>query len=248
MHPAALAQFGIPVTHSGPIPLLSVTFNASPDYQNPMSHQLEFGIEREVAKNFSVSVSGIYVHTLRQPRAVDTNLLPAAPFTTGPNGETFQNWAAAAGSPCAVAANCFKIPAILQTNVYTSTAASVYTGGILEVKKRFSNHFTLMGNYTYSKALDDTTDFNSDFEAFNQTQLAAERSLSAFDQRHKIVVASIFDSPWKGDGSTAEKIFGGFQLAPIVRYNSSRPFNLLAGDKFTNDRHSTKDRPTGPSR
>ncbi|HWZ43304.1 MAG TPA: hypothetical protein VNW97_07490, partial [Candidatus Saccharimonadales bacterium] len=248
--PAALAQFGIPVTHSGQIPALSVTFSASPDYQSPLSHQLEFGIEREVAKNFSVSVSGIYVHTLRQPRAIDTNILPTAPFTIGPNGESFQNWAGTPGSPCAVTANCFAIPAILQTNVYTSTAAAVYTGGILEMKRRFGNNFTLTGNYTYSKALDDTTDFNSDFEGFNQTRLGAERSLSAFDQRHKVVVASIIDSPWKGgkDSSLMEKLVAGFQLAPIVRYNSAHPFNLLAGTNINNDRHSTNDRPPGAVR
>jgi len=250
---AALAQFGIPVTHTGPIPLLSVTFNASPDYQNPLSHQLEFGIEREVAKGFSVSVSGIYVHTLREPRAVDVNILPTAPIVSlvpGTNGLPFQNWAAVAGSPCLVTANCFAIPGILQTNLYTSTASSLYEGGILEVKKRFSEHVMLMGNYTYSHAWDDTTDFNSDFEASNQTTLAKERSLSAFDQRHKVVVAGILDSPWKstqGAGLGA-KIFGSFQLSPIVRYNSSRPFNLLAGTNVNNDRHSTNDRPPGAGR
>jgi hypothetical protein len=251
---AMLAQFGIPVTHTGVIPALSVTFNASPDYQNPLSHQLEFGIEREVAKGFSVSASGIYVHTLRQPRAIDTNLLPAAPITSlvaGTNGLPFQNWSGAVpGSPCAVASNCFAIPAILQTNVYTSTAASLYEGGILEVKKRFSQNLTLIGNYTYSHAWDDTTDFNSDFEASNQITLFKERSLSAFDQRHKIVVAGILDSPWKStkDASLGEKIFGNFQLSPIVRYNSSRPFNLLAGTNVNNDRHSTNDRPPGAGR
>jgi hypothetical protein len=251
---AALAQFGIPVTHTGAIPALSVTFNASPDYQNPLSHQLEFGIEREVARGFSISASGIYVHTLRQPRAIDTNLLPAAPITSfvaGTNGLPFQNWSGAVpGSPCAVAANCFAIPAILQTNVYTSTAASLYEGGILEVKKRFSQNLTLIGNYTYSHAWDDTTDFNSDFEASNQITLAKERSLSAFDQRHKVVVAGILDSPWKSgkDASLGEKILGGFQLSPIVRYNSSRPFNLLAGTNVNNDRHSTNDRPPGANR
>jgi hypothetical protein len=252
--PAALASlFGIAVTHTGAIPPLSVTFNASNDYQNPLSHQLELGIEREVAKDFSISLSGIYVHTLREPRAVDTNILPTAPIMSlvaGTNGLPFQNWAAVPGSPCVVTANCFAIPGILQTNVYTSTGASLYEGAIVEVKKRFSNNITIFGNYTYSHAWDDTTDFNSDFEASNQTTLAAERALSAFDQRHKVVVAGIFDSPWKSNAgaSLAEKIFGNFQFAPIVRYNSARPFNLLAGTNVNNDRHSTNDRPPGVGR
>ena len=67
----------------------------------------------------------------------------------------------ASGNVGTVCSNCFAIPAILQTNIYTSTAASLYEGGILEVKKRFSQNITLLGNYTYSHAWDDTTDFNS---------------------------------------------------------------------------------------
>ncbi len=46
----------------------------------------------------------------------------------------------------------------------------------------------------------------------------------------------------------AHKIFSGFQLSPIIRYNSGHPFNLLAGTNVNNDRHSTNDRPIGAAR
>jgi hypothetical protein len=107
-----------------------------------------------------------------------------------------------------------------------------------------------MGNYTWSKAFDTATDFNSDFGPADQTNLAAERALSTFDQRHKVVVAAILDSPWKGgkDADVGHKIFSGIQLAPIIRYNSGHPFNLLAGTNVNNDRHSTNDRPIGAAR
>src|SRR5262249_57275199 len=96
------------------------------------------------------------------------------------------------------------------------------------------------GNYTYSKAIDDVTDFNSDFGPQNNTNLRLERSLSTFDQRHKVVAAAVLDSPWKG------WFFSGLQLSPIVRYNSGHPFNILAGGTDVNgDRHSTNDRPLG---
>jgi hypothetical protein len=47
------------------------------------------------------------------------------------------------------------------------------------------------GSYTYSKAIDEATDFNSDFGPVDQTDLAGERGQSAFDQRHKVVLAAI---------------------------------------------------------
>ncbi|MGH9712869.1 MAG: carboxypeptidase regulatory-like domain-containing protein [Candidatus Acidiferrales bacterium] len=252
--PGDLAQFGINVTHTGPLPLLTVLFSGQPHYQNPYSEQASFGIEREIARGFSISVSGIYSHTLRLPVAIDINALPTAPFVTLPlaNGKfaRYRDWNSDpnsdpfGGAPCQGAAilTCFANPAILQADQYSSKGSALYEGGIVEVKKRFSDHFTLMGNYTYSKAFDTTTDFNSDFGPVDNTNLSAERGLSDFDQRHKFVLAAVVDSPWKNP------ILSGFQISPIVRYNSGHPFNLLALEDINGDRHFTNDRPIGAAR
>jgi hypothetical protein len=244
--PADLAQFGIAITHTGPVPPLSVLFSGQPNYRNPYSEQAEFGIEREIARDFSVSLSGIYSHTLHLPVAIDTNLLPVpAETATSPfTGQqvSFRNWSTAGGHFCAGAniVNCFVQPALLQNDVYSSVASALYYGGILEVKKRFNRNVSLMGNYTFSKAISNATDFNSDFSPFDQTNLNQERSLSDFDQRHKVVVASVLASPWKN------VFFSGFQLAPIINYSSGHPLNVLAGGtNINNDRHSTNDRPLG---
>jgi hypothetical protein len=231
--PANLAQFGITPTNVGSLQPLSVVFSAQPNYKNPYSMQGELGVEREIGGGFSVGLSYIYVHTLHLPIAIDQNLKPA-PFVTSTNGNAIRSWSA-----CGAA--CFVSPLILQNNVYSSIAAAIYNGGILEVRKRFSHHLSLMASYTLSKALDDSTDFNSDYAPFDQTSLRGERALSNFDQRHKIVIASVIESPWGG-------FWSGFQLSPIVRYNSGHPFNLLAGSDINGDRHSTNDRPAGAGR
>jgi Carboxypeptidase regulatory-like domain/TonB dependent receptor len=242
--PADLTQFGITVSNTGPLPLLTVIFSGQPGYQNPYSQQASLGVERQIANGLSISVSGIYSHTLRLPVALDTNILPA-PTTSLPlaNGgtATFRNWA---GPGCAGALifNCFVNPAIFQADQYSSQASALYEGGIMEVKKRFSNSFTLIGNYTYSKAFDTSTDFNSDFGPQDNTNLSADRALSDFDQRHKFIAAAVIDSPWKN------KFASGFELSPIVRYNSGHPFNLLAGADVNGDRHPTNDRPIGAGR
>jgi hypothetical protein len=250
--PADLAQFGINITNVGPPPPLSVVFSGQPGYQNPYSMQGSFGIEGEVARDLSVSLSYIYVHTLRLPIAIDINALPA--FSTNAlaaNGQivSVHNWNGRLpnplnAAPCA-GANillCFTSPALLQTDQYSSVGSAVYQGAIFEVKKRLSNHFTLLANYTWSKAIDTSTDFNSDFGPADNTNLAGERGLSTFDQRHKVVVAAVL-----GTGGKSQ-LTGGWQLAPIFRYNSGHPFNLLAGTDVNGDRHSTNDRPIGASR
>jgi hypothetical protein len=258
--PAELTQFGLTVSNTGALPPGTVLFAGQKDYKSPMSQQASLGLEREIGAGFSVSASYIYVHTLRLPVAIDTNLLPGAPScpTAGvaacgqpgigannlpTNGLPFRDW----GAPACMAnpGLCFADPThtILQNNVYSSLASALYQGGILEVKKRFSNHFTVLANYTYSKALDESTDFNSDYSPFNATCLSCERSVSDFDQRHKVVIAGVVESPWEHS-----RIFRGFQLSPIFNYNSGHPFNLLAGADINGDGHFTNDRPPGTPR
>jgi len=241
--PADLAQFGINITHSGAIPPLSVIFSGQPGYQNPYSQQGELGIEREISGGLSISASYIYVHTLKLPVAIDINLKPAPFVPAGPANIPIRQWSTSAGFPCAGAniVNCFVNPLLLQSDQYSSAGAALYHGGIFEIRKRFGNRYAIFGNYTYSKAIDQVTDFNSDYGPNDQTNLTAERGLSTFDQRHKIVVAAVLESPWKG-------ALAGFQLSPIIRYNSPHPFNLLAGTNVNNDRHSTTDRPPGAGR
>src|SRR6266478_5254154 len=244
--PADLAQpsLNIAVTHTGPIPPLSVIFSGQPDYQNPYSQQGEFGIEREIGGGISISASYIYGHTLKLPVAIDINALPAptvsVPLANGGTA-TFRSWRSP-GCANALIVNCFVNPLILQADQYSSRASALYEGGIIELKKRFSNHFTLFANYTYSKAYDTSTDFNSDFGPQDNTNLSAERGLSEFDQRHKFVAAAVLDSPWKN------AFLSGFELSPIVRFNSGHPFELLAGADVNGDRHSTNDRPIGAGR
>jgi hypothetical protein len=234
----------ISITHTGPVPPLTVLFRGQPDYRNPYSQQAEFGIEREIAKGLSISGSYIYVHTIGLPVAIDTNLLPAPFVPAGPAGIPIRQWSTSAGQPCAGANifTCFVNPFLLQNGQYSSAGSALYHGGILEIKKRFSDHFTLFGSYTYSKAIDEVTDFNSDFGPMDQTNLAGERGRSTFDQTHKVVFAAVLESPSKN------RVLSGFQLAPIARYNSQHPFNLLAGTNVNNDRHSTNDRPPGAGR
>jgi len=65
--------------------------------------------------------------------------------------------------------------------------------------------------------------------------------VSNFDERHKVVIAGVLDSPWKGALSS-------FELAPIFNYNSGHPFNLLSGEPTNGDNHPTNGRPIGAPR
>lgn len=261
--PADVAPFGIFVQNSGLLSPLTVLFSNPPNYRPPQSQQASLGIEREITPGFSIGISGIYSHTTRLPVAIDTNLFSSTPMSTVmlANGKTFsyRNWNTSAAAdpaagleisgpgaggvyPCGTTAQCVVNPLIIQNNQYTSASSSLYEGLILEMKKRFSDHFTMFGNYTFSKGFDTSTDFNTDYSPQDPTQLGLDRGLSEFDERHKVVVAGVFDSPWK------ESILSGFQLSPIFTYHSGLPFNLLAGGEVNGDNHTTNQRPIGAPR
>jgi len=189
---------------------------------NSYNQQASLGIEREVVSGFTLGISGIWSRGLKIVRARDDNLLPApvSPVLG------IRVWS----TPY------FANPLLLQDNVYESTGKSYYYGMILEATRRFSRNLTFHGNYTFSKAIDDVLDYNSDFEANDQTNLRAEKALSAFDQRHKVVLYGILETG-------RNPIYGNFVFTPIFRANSARPFNLLVGADLNSDRHSTTDRP-----
>jgi len=146
--------------------------------------------------------------------------------------------------------NCYRDPLLLQENQYESSARAFYHAMIIEVAKRLSRGLSLAGNYTLSKAIDEVTDFNSDFQANDQTNTRAERALSAFDQRHKVVIYASYQSPFHTDrrNSLVKNLVADSSLAPIFRANSARPFSLLAGTDLNGDRHNTTDRPVGAGR
>lgn len=233
--PADLAQFGIVVSQTGPRNPLTVLFRADPTYRNPMAQQGSFGVEHEFTAGFTASVSYIWALTQYITRARDINLRPRP---IGPRG--IREWGGANAPDCAGAGvvNCFVNPTLFQEIIYESAASANYNGIIVEFQKRFGDSFSLAGNYTWSKAYDQVTDYNSDFRSFDQTDDNPEYSLSAFDQRHKFVFYAIIQSPWRTNAFLRD-----WTITPIFRANSGRPFNLLAGVDVNADRSTNGDRP-----
>lgn len=231
--PSDLVQFGITISQTGPRNPLAVIFREDATYRNPRAQQASFAIEHEFAPGFSMSASYVWALTQYITRARDVNLRNRPIGSRG-----IREWGAFAPD-CAGAGivNCFVNPTLFQEIIYESAASANYNGLIVEFQKQFSGNFAIAGNYTLSEAFDQVTDYNSDFRSFDQTFDDPEYSLSAFHQRHKFVVYSIITTPWKNP------FLRDWTFTPIVRANSGRPFNLLAGSDVNGDRSTNGDRP-----
>ncbi len=217
---------------------LEVRFLGDEKYKTPESYQASLAIERDLGAGFSFEASYLYNRGIFLTRNRDVNQFrqTGAPNPLNPGGgPTFvRSFTPGAGD--------FRNGFRFQDNLYESSANSFYHGATFTVRRRFANNFSVLSHYTLSKTIDEVTDFNSDFSAQNPLNLRADRALSAFDQRQRVVLTGVFQVP-RFDDSLTSKIFGDFVLAPIFTYGSGKPFNLLLGFDANNDGRSQSDRP-----
>ncbi len=232
---------------------LEVRFLGDTNYKTPESYQLSLGIERDLGRGFSFEASYLFNRGIFLTRNRDTNQVKASFLTREGNLPCYNRFP---GSP--VPATCYnptgatpttpsstsdlRNPFRFQDNLYESSANSFYNAGTFVLRKRFAQNFSILAHYTLSKTIDEVTDFNSDFSAQNPLDLRADRALSAFDQRHRVVITGVFQTPKYGESLTSS-IFSDFILAPVFNYGSGKPFNLLLGFDANNDGRSQSDRP-----
>lgn len=125
-----------------------------------------------------------------------------------------------------------------------STGKSDYHGLTLALNKRFSHNYLFTASYTWSHAIDDSTDLQTLLAPQDNRRLDLERGNSYFDQRHRFVFSGVFVSPYTwGDDAVWKKVFADFTVAPIVELSSGRPFNVHTGVDTNFDFSSQTDRP-----
>ena len=121
--------------------------------------------------------------------------------------------------------------------------SSVYHGLTSNLRKRFGQHYEFLASYTWSHAIDDSTDLESPLQPQNVYNLRAERSNSLFDQRHRFVFSGVYQSGKLGGSGFARKFFSDWTVAPIIEAASGRPFNIITGDDRNFDASTPTDRP-----
>jgi len=130
-------------------------------------------------------------------------------------------------------------------NAQVSDGNSVYHAMNLDLKKRFSHNFQFLASYTWSHAIDDSSDLQTLLLPQDNRNIRPERSDALFDQRHRFVFSGVLASPpiWRG-GDGWHKFLADFMFAPIIEISSGRPFNILSNQDTNNDQSNQTDRPS----
>lgn len=114
-------------------------------------------------------------------------------------------------------------PSLTQVELLESTGNSFYHGGIFSLKWSIGKLVTARISYTLSKLIDEGTTNTASPQDLSDRR--AERSLSLQDQRHRVNINGVIRVPVLR-----------LELAPVVSFGSSRPFNIGAGvDRNLND-------------
>jgi hypothetical protein len=110
-----------------------------------------------------------------------------------------------------------------------SNGSSIYHGLTAGLRKRFSRHYEFQASYTWSHAIDDSTDLQSTLTPQDSYYPGFDQSNSLFDQRHRFVFSGVYQTGKLGSGFVS-KVFSDWTFAPIIEVASGRPFNIITGN------------------
>jgi outer membrane receptor protein involved in Fe transport len=193
------------------------TYAADPDYRLAYVQSWNLNIQQEIKGSMVLNVGytgakGTHLDIVRAPDQLPTGGPRFAPCTplTPPNVSCVQ-------------------PFLFES----SQGSSILHQGTLRLRKRMRHGFSMGGTYTYSKSIDDASSVGggASVVAQNDLDIAAERSLSSFDQRHRFVADYIYELPlgkdkkWLTASGPAQAVFSGLAVSGNVTLASGLPFS-----------------------
>lgn len=249
------AGFAFPNTFSAPpsgaTPSRPSLYVFERGYVQPYVHQASFGVEMELARDWSVGASYLLVNGNHLTRSNDANLrapvLTTFPISTG-GSLTVPRY-----SSTRPASNFGRV------TLFQSNANSIYHGAAFSLNKRLSHQFQASASYTVSKAIDNKPDSTSvvpgnpgdDLKmAQSHGPFDDDRGLSDQDFRQRFVLAGLWDLNYLNRHANffLRHALGHWSLSSVFSAQSGRRFSIQAGGDPNNDGNSLTDRVPGIGR
>ncbi|MBM3783554.1 MAG: hypothetical protein FJW30_04295 [Acidobacteria bacterium] len=182
-----------------------------------VAHQWNFDIQREFGQDwlFEAGYSGSRgLHLVRQ---LEANFSPAGPGAV--NNKRIYSRITLPGS------NIVASP-LGNTFSHRFDGNNIYHAMIAKVEKRFSNGFTVLSSYTWSKNIGDTcgTAVQGNVGGCgyqNMFNLRAERGIDNQDIPHRFVSSVLYELPWLA----RNPVLGGWTVGSILTAASNVPFS-----------------------
>jgi hypothetical protein len=233
---AALLGAGPVFPNALAAPVTGITSGAStldvlsPNLKTPYSEQATIAVERQIAKDMVLTVSGILSRGVNLYGTEDINA-PAlgAPFTYTLSG-------APANYPAAYTTQVYNSTVRPNANfgpIYEETngVSSWYEALVIGFEKRFAHGFQSSASYTWSHEIDDGQGaatnaifgFSDALWTYNG-QYAFDKGSGALDQRQRFVYSFVWSPTlWHSSSAFAKYVVNNWQLSSITTIQSGRP-------------------------
>jgi len=198
------------------------TYSADSNFRRPYAQSWNFSMEDELFRNVILSVG--YVGS----KGTKLDLL-LSPDSLNPSASGTQQTS---------------IPGVQQFLYETSGAASIYHGLQVTLRRQFHGGFSMSGNYTFGKSIDDAASVGGSGRNLpqNSFDLHAERALSNFDVRNRLIVNHTYEFPfgeqrhYLNRGGVAARIIGNWQISGVTTVQSGMPLTAqVAGNQSNNN-------------
>ncbi len=210
-------RFGIDPLPTIPPPPTQLPDNSTgrimdPDYQNPLTQQWNLGYSWQL-NSYSV-LEFEYTHILGLHESKTVNINPTRAIFLNSSGAEITS------RPLTAALTAAHQPILGRIDLEQSSGRARYDGMNISYRRRLHERFTVNATYTLSRALA----YNGNSAAFRNRawdtfNLFAPYELGPTpnDSRHRFSMGSVVNLP------------GGFQVAPIVQWESARPYTAGYG-------------------
>lgn len=201
---------------------VSLTF-ASPDFRNPYTLQGDIAIERELTQNLGLTVSYVYSRGVQLFTNRDLNIGPEGPLATFRINDGSGSQVGTFSTPTYLAAN--RVDRRYQRIIQVENGGqSWYNGLVVQLNKRFSHGFQGSAAYTWSHAIDlgnigagNNALFYDTLRTYANGSYAFDKGSSNLDQRHRLVMSSIWSPTFTKDTSWISRyLINGWQLSQIT--------------------------------
>ena len=221
LNSSQLAAAGIVINPPGANAVNGVFYTIQNHYEPQYSIQVSSSVARQLTSTLSLEVGynlyrGVHIEQNEEANYKINPSIPPDPFI----GPFYQPKAGStAGEPNT---------AVLQNNQYSSIGSSTYNGLTASLTKRYGRGLQFQANYTYSHAIDNTSDYSSLSTPFRPGSEALDRSTSNFNITHNFVANAVYTTPFQsGQSGLLNKLFADISISPAVYLRSGVPFTLL---------------------
>lgn len=220
------------------------------DTESPDTYTWSLGIERELGKDWAVEARYVGTRGLRLPAQIRLN-----PLTVPPASLFLPTYLSASQVPTNVPATAPNLAAFLAapaplyaadgfTNgsitAFPAVGSSIYHGGSIELTRRMSglgrwgNGLFLRSGYTWSKAIDNSTNelFTSQVNPRRPedfSNIRSERGLSAIDHKNKFTITAIYELPrYTGSTGFIKGLLNQWQVSSSYIAETGQPVTALS--------------------